>query len=388
MDAGGFDTLSADANTAIHNATVIMGPERHISMLPDLPAKIVAWPVPFSDGIEKLGRFRGQPTVILTSGDPFWYGAGSVITKNFETSEWVAIPAQSSFSLAANRLGWSIEKTKILGLHAAPFSRLRPFLHAGTRILATVRDGDAVHALAAYLCKAGFGKTGLSILEALGGTDETCTRINADSLGATKIQHPVMVGLDISGSGQQMSLASGRADDWFEHDGQITKQPVRALTLSALAPTPGAYLWDLGAGSGSIAIEWLLSGPDMKATAVEKHAERAQRIRQNAANLGVDWLEVVEDTSLNSIESLPTPDVVFIGGGLKRDLLDALWNLLPAGTKIVANGVTLETDALLIAAQAEFGGDLMRIELSNMSSIGTLRGWKAAYPITQWIVRR
>ena len=388
MDAGGFNTLSADANTAIQNATIIMGPERHTSMLPDLPAKIVAWPVPFSDGLEKLSRFQGQPTVVLTSGDPFWYGAGSVITMNFETSEWTAIPAQSSFSLAANRLGWPIEKTKILGLHAAPFSRLRPFLHEGTRILATVRDGDAVHALADYLCKTGFGKTSLSILEALGGADETCTHISADSLDARKIQHPVMVGLDISGSGQQMSLASGRADDWFEHDGQITKQPVRALTLSALTPTPGAYLWDLGAGSGSIAIEWLLSGHNMKATAVEHNAERAERIRENADRLGVDWLEVIEDAALNVIESLPTPDVVFIGGGLRRDLLDALWNHLPAGTKIVANGVTLETDALLISAQAEFGGNLMRVELSNMSSIGSLRGWKAAYPITQWVVTR
>lgn len=388
MDAGGFDTLTAHAKTALKHAETIMGPERHLSMLPDLAAKLKPWPVPFSDGVAQLIALRGQTAVMLTSGDPFWFGAGSVITKQLDITEWQAIPTYSSFSLAANRLGWAIEKTQIFGLHAAPHSRLRPYLRKGAKILATMRDGDAVQELAHYLRKTGFGNTHMHILEALGSESEKYQCIPATELTDQIIHHPVMVGLDILGNGKEMSLASGLDDDWFEHDGQITKQPVRALTLSALAPKAGEHLWDLGSGSGSIAIEWLLSGLEMRATAVEQNSGRAANIRRNADTLGVDWLQIVEAASLEVIDTLPKPDAVFIGGGLRRPLLQKLWEIIPEGTRIVANGVTLETDSLLIEAQAEFGGRLMRAELSNMSAIGTLRGWKAAYPITQWVVTR
>ena len=388
MDAGGYTTISAEARAALDKAKTIFGPERHLAMLPDLAAKTHIWPVPFSQGVDQLLSHRGEPTIMLVSGDPFWYGAGTSITRHLQRDEWHALAAYSSFSLAANKLGWALEAVRTIGLHAAPLTRLRPYFAPGSKIIATLRDGEAVSELADYLNSCGFGDSQLHILESLGGKDARNRQILATEAGQIEAEHPVMAGIDISGSGKVMSRASGLDDEWFEHDGQITKQAVRALTLSALAPVQGQLLWDLGAGSGSVAIEWLLSGPDMKASAVERNPERAASLRRNAHTLGVDWLNLIEADAGDVLAQLPKPDAVFIGGGLRRPLLDKLWEVIPVGTRIVANGVTLETDALLGEAQNQLGGSLMRIELSHMSAIGNLRGWKAAYPITQWVVQK
>ena len=325
---------------------------------------------------------------MLASGDPFWFGAGTVLTRHLAPAEWRAFPGRSTFSLAASRLGWPLEGTGCFGLHAVPLSRLRPALAPGRRMIVLLRDGAAVRALAGYLVAQGFGATTLTVMQALGGPRERLSSARADALPDLPFAHPVCAALDVAldgaGEGRVLTLASGRADDWFDHDGQISKRPVRALTLSALAPRPFEHLWDIGGGSGSIAIEWLLADPTLRATSVETRPDRAARIAANAEALGADRLHVVTGTAPGALTGLDRPDAVFIGGGLSRALLDWLTEHLPPATRLVANAVTLESEALLIEAQARLGGDLLRIGLSSVAPIGDRRGWSAAYPILQW----
>jgi len=385
MGEDGTDGLSDASRNALANAKIIMGPPRHLSLLGDSAAELIAWPVPFSDGVARLLSMRGQPVVVLASGDPFWFGAGSVLVRDLDQNEWVSHPAPSSFALAASALGWALDKTECVGLHAAPFTRLRPLLADGVRIIVTLRDGGAVSDLASYLSSQGFGASKLHVLEALGGPRQRVRGMDANGNIPSDIQHPVLVGIEAFG-GPQIPYASGRSDDWFDNDGQITKQPVRALTLSALAPCHGDRLLDIGGGSGSISIEFLLSHPTTQATVIEGNPERAERIRQNAAKLGVDRLEVITGKAPDALAGVTPPDVIFIGGGLSDALLNELTTTMPSGTRLVANAVTLESEALLIHWQAKLGGSLMRIEISNLGKIGPKRGWKAAYPLVQWSV--
>ncbi|WP_375257135.1 precorrin-6y C5,15-methyltransferase (decarboxylating) subunit CbiE [Citreimonas sp.] len=380
----GPDGLCVASRAALDAAEIVMGPPRHLSLLPDVGARRIDWPVPFADGVETLLSCRGTPTVALASGDPFWFGAGTTLAARLERSEWRALPGRSTFSLAAARLGWALETTACFGLHAAPLTRLRPALAPGRRLIVLLRGGDSVHALAEYLSAEGFGASTLSVLQALGGPREAMTEARADALTGD-FSHPVCVAIAVAGDGAVLPLASGRPDDWFDNDGQITKRPVRAMTLSALAPRAFEHLWDIGGGSGSIGIEWLLGDPTLRATCVERDPARAARIAENAARLGQDRLRVVTGSAPQALDGLDPPDAVFVGGGLSQALLDRL-TALPAGTRIVANAVTLESEALIAAAQARLGGAVLRLELSQAAPIGPRRGWKAAYPIVQWSV--
>ena len=388
IDAGGFTSLSPDARSAVNAASIIMGPARHLSMLPPLSGEKLPWPTPFSAGIDFILSHRGKPLVVLLSGDPFWFGAGSQVVKKLDQSEWCALPGQSCFSLAASFLGWSLNTTTVLGLHAAPLSRLRPYLYPGRRIMVTLREGAAVQQLANYLTGTGFGDSLIWVLESLGAQEKRSTSFQARTGSRIDFRHPLMACVNVAGSGKTIPQTPGLADDWFVSDGQITKQPVRALTLSALAPKAGQHLWDLGAGAGSVSIEWLLSGPDMRASAVEKNRARVENIRRNAGVLGVDWLNIIESENRAALESLERPDAIFIGGGLREDFFCDLWTIIPSGTRVVANGVTIETDRILTSSQEKFGGKLMRFELSQLNEIGRMKGWKGAYPITQWTVIR
>lgn len=365
-----------------------MGAARHLALVADLATETVEWPVPYADGVARLLALRGRNVVVLASGDPFWFGAGTVLTAHLAAHEWRAFPGHSTFTLAASRLGWPLEKTTCLGLHARPLAHLRPHLSLRARLFVLLRDGDAVAGLAQWINKQGFGDSQLQVLEALGGPRERIRETNAANMTLTDIAHPVCVAIDVRGNGAPLPLASGRPDDLFANDGQITKRPVRALTLSALAPKRGEHLWDIGSGSGSIAIEWLLGHADMTATAIETSARRAARIASNAAALGVERLTVITGTAPDALEGLPSPDAVFIGGGLSSDMLTQLWALMPPGSRLVANAVTLESEALLGQWHQSHGGDLMRIELANAAPLGTKRGWKSAYPIVQWSVTR
>lgn len=380
----GADGLGPAARAALAQAELVMGSARHLSLLPAITCPTIEWPVPFADGIARLMDHRARRVVMLASGDPFWFGAGISVTQLLDPDEWLAHPAPSTFGLAAARLGWPLQETPCLGLHAAPLERLRPHLVPGRRTLALLRDGEAVAALAQYLTREGFGPSTLHVMEALGGPRERVRRVPADTLSWTDIAHPVAVGIACAGRGKTLSVTAGLSDDWFASDGLITKRPVRALTLAALAPRPGELLWDIGAGSGSVGIEWLLAHPANRACAVEADPARARRAKANAAALGVDRLEVEIGTAPDVLPASPLPDAVFIGGGLSDPLLETVWSRLPVGTRLVANAVTLESEAVLTRWHGQKGGSLLRIELADAASLGNRRGWRARYPVVQW----
>ena len=359
-----------------------MGGPRHLA-LAQAGARGLEWPVPFD--IAPVLALRGRKVVVLASGDPFWFGAGSLLSAALPPGEWVSHPAPSSFQLAANRLGWRLEETLCLGLHAAPLERLAPVLHRGARLLVTLRDGRAAGALGAHLRAEGFGASRLWLLERLGGPGERVREVPPGAV-PEEAAAPVMAAVEVAG-GAGLPATPGLPDEAFAHDGQITKAPVRALTLAALAPRPGERLWDIGAGSGSVSVEWALAGG--AAVAIEPRTERAANIRTNVARFGLTHrVEVVEGRAPGVLAGLPVPDAVFVGGGMDAGLLDALWAGMPAGCRLVANAVTLETEALLAEAQSRLGGRLMRITVERAEGLGRMRGWVAARPVVQWSATR
>lgn len=359
----------------------MFGAPRHLALA---GASGTPWPVPFS--IEPLLAKRGQKVVALVSGDPFWFGAGSVMARALEPGEWRAFPAPSTFSLAAARLGWPLEGTRCLGLHAAPLEEVVPHLAPGARLFVLLRDGAAPAALAEILNARGFGESALHVLEALGGPRERARHTTAQDFTLAGITTPVMVALEIAG-GTGLPTTPGLPDERFAHDGQITKAPIRALTLAALAPRKGEQLWDIGAGSGSISIEWCRAGG--QATAIETRADRAANIRVNAATFGLACrLSVIEGHAPEALANLPAPDAVFIGGGANTALLAAIWAAMPAGARLVMNAVTLETETLVMQAQAEKGGMLLRVDLASAAPLGRMRGWQSARPVVQWSVTK
>lgn len=369
--------LSPASRAALDRAETIFGGPRHLDLIGAGP-RGQAWPLPFTTA-PVLAR-RGQPTVVLASGDPFWHGAGGSLMADLAPGEWISHPAPSSFQLAANRLGWRMEDTLCLGLHAAPFARLRPLLHRGARALVTLRDGQAAAALCDWLAANGHPNARVTLLERLGGPQERIRPAPAENP-----QAPLLAAIEAADPG--LPRSAGLPDDLFTHDGQITKRPVRALTLSALAPRPGDHLWDLGAGSGSISVEWCLAGGT--ASAVESRADRLPNIRANAEAFGLSHrLAAHSGDHALLLADLPRPDAVFIGGGLDPALVETLWRALPPGTRIVANAVTLETETTLYAAHHSHGGSLLRIDLAQAGTLGRFRDWQAARPVVQWSVTR
>ncbi len=347
----------------------------------------ITWPVPFRDGKAALLECRGKKTVALVSGDPSWFGAADTIGDWLEPKEYRVLPGASVFSLAAARLGWQLQDVRCRAHHAAAFDRLWPEIAEGRRFIVTLRDGQAVDAFANWLVARGFGATQLVVLEALGGKRERVRKTVAHSVEFDDVIHPVAVAFQVEGDGAVLTAASGRADEIFDHDGQITKQPVRALTLSALAPRPGELLWDIGAGSGSIALEWLMSAPDTRGVAFECRKDRAASIAANAEKLGLSHrLTVVTGRAPAALAEHAKPDAVFVGGGLGVDLLDWLDGSLVGGTRLVTNAVTLETQALVAEAAKERGGKLLKIDLAEAEPLGAYRSWRASRTLVQWSV--
>lgn len=379
-----MEGLGKASLAALEAAEMVFGAPRHLAMVAHPDKR--EWPVPFS--IAPVLGLRGRRVAVLVSGDPFWHGAGGSLAAALAPGEWRACPAASVFSLAAARMGWRIEETLCLGLHAAPLPRLRPHLAPGQRAILTLRDGAAVGDLMRWLAAEGFGESRLSVMEHLGGPRERIRDTGADGPVPEGIGPLVAVALTVAGGGRVVPRASGLAEDFFDHDGQITRRPIRALALSALAPRPGELLWDIGAGSGSVGIEWLLAHPTTRCIGVERDPDRAARARRNAAALGADRLDLREGAALDMLAGLSDPDAVFVGGGCEAALVAALWDRLPEGTRLVVHAVTLETEALLALWHGERGGSLLRIELAEAAPLGRKRGWKAAYPVIQWSVTR
>ncbi|MEQ1696542.1 MAG: precorrin-6y C5,15-methyltransferase (decarboxylating) subunit CbiE [Hyphomicrobiaceae bacterium] len=379
----GLAGLSLASRKALDAAEIVFGGPRHLA-LAAVGARGRSWPVPFD--VTPVMAERGRAVAVLASGDPFWFGAGGSIVGHLPAGEWTTYPAPSTFSHAAARLGWRLEETHCCGLHAAPFERLVPVLSRGAKVLCLVRDGDAAAALCSWLTAQGWGKTAIIALSSLGGPNEALERATAsqgvrDTTGALFI-----VGLEPEGR-QGIPRSSGLPDGAFIHDGQITKQPVRALALSALEPRPGERLWDVGAGSGTISVEWALAGG--VATAIEQHAARAANIRANAKAFGLAHkITIVEGIVPEALAILDVPDAVFVGGGLTARSFETIWSRLPAGTRFVAHAVSLETQGLLTDLHGRYAGDLHRFDISHAQPLGRMRSWQAARPIVQWSARK
>lgn len=384
----GLAGLGDEAKRAVAAAEFVFGGRRHLALAGTIvTGEARAWPVPFDAEMRAVTALRGRNVCVLASGDPFLFGVGATLARQVEAHEMRVLPAPSAFSLAAARLGWALQEVETVSLHGRPVDLIRPLLHGGRRVLALTSDADGPAEVAALLTELGFGASRLTVLEALGGPDERVRGARADGFGIENINPLNVLAAELESEPQAriLPLTPGLADALFEHDGQITKREVRALTLSALAPRRGELLWDIGAGAGSIAIEWMLADPSMRAIAVEQDAARAARIARNAAACGVPGLRVVEGVAPDALAGLPAPDAIFLGGGgSEPGVLDAAVDALRPGGRLVANAVTLEMEAVLIAAQTRLGGELVRIAVSRAAPVGAMTGWKPAMPVTQW----
>jgi precorrin-6B C5,15-methyltransferase / cobalt-precorrin-6B C5,C15-methyltransferase len=384
----GVAGLSATARGLIAGADIVFGGERHIDLASSLIRKEKRpWPSPFDGAVDEVLRYRGRPVCVLATGDPFHYGVGAVLVRRIDAHEMNILPVPSAFSLAAARLGWPLQQTVLLSVHGRDLDLVRPHLQPGARILALTSGGEGPGALAKLLAASGFGASRLTVLEALGGERERarCTTAAAFDLGGVDPLNTVAIEVEAAADARIIARAPGLADALFEHDGQITKREIRAVTLSALAPRRGELLWDIGAGAGSVAIEWMLADPSLRAVAIEKRPERIARIRRNAAAFGVPGLEIVEGTAPDALSKLPPPQAIFIGGGVSDwGVLDtAIHALRPTG-RLVVNAVTLDGEAQLLARHAALGGELIRIAIARSGAIGAKAGWRAALPVTQW----
>jgi precorrin-6Y C5,15-methyltransferase (decarboxylating) len=384
----GVNGLGATARGLIGDAEVVFGGRRHLSLVaPLVRGAARPWPSPFDGAATEVINFRGRHVCVLASGDPFHYGVGVVLARHVEAREMIVLPAPSAFSLAAARLGWSLPETALLSLHGRTIDLVRPHLQPGARILALTSDGEGPAALAKILKLTGFGASRLTVLEALGGPRERVLTTTADAsdLGTFDALNTLAIEVVAAPGARVIARATGLADDLFEHDGQITKREVRAVTLSSLAPRRGELLWDIGAGAGSVAIEWMLAEPSMRAVAIERDSERTARIRRNATAFGVPALEIIERSAPAALAGLAQPDAVFVGGSASEPgMLDAAIAALRSGGRLVVNAVTLETEALLLARHAMLGGDLARIAISRAGAVGGKTAWRPAMPVTQW----
>jgi precorrin-6Y C5,15-methyltransferase (decarboxylating) len=385
----GVDGLSPVACRLIAAADIVFGGKRHLELAGSLiRGAMRPWPSPFAGAVAEVAEQRGRQVCVLASGDPFFYGVGSVLARHVDASEMVVLPSPSSFSLAAARLGWAMPDTVLLSLHGRSLDLVRRHLHPGARILALTANGDGPSALAALLRGLGFGGSRMTVLEALGGPRERIrsTRVADFDLAAVDALNIVGLEIEAERGARILGRAAGLADELFEHDGQITKREIRAVTLSSLSPRRGEMLWDIGAGSGSVAIEWLLADPSLRAVAIERQPERAARIARNASALGTPNLEIITGVAPAALAGLAAPHAIFVGGGAcDAGLLDAAIAALRSGGRMVVNAVTLETEAVLIAWHAAAGGELSRIAVSRAGPVGARSAWRPAMPVTQWV---
>lgn len=383
----GLAGLSPAARALLAQAGLVVGGARHLRLAGALAAETLIWPSPLELAFPAIFSRRGAPVCVLASGDPFFYGVGSLLMRHAAPEEMLCLPAPSAFALAAARLGWAQQDCALVSLHGRALERILPHLQPGGKIIALSWDGSTPSKLAEILRARGMGASTLHVCENMGGARERLRSARADAFDLIEIDPLNTVALEVSGAAHArfLPLAPGLPDDAFEHDGQITKREIRAMSLAALAPFKGGLLWDVGAGSGSVAIEWMLRDPACRAIAVERDPARAARITRNAAQMGAPDLVVVEGEAPGALAGLPAPDAAFVGGGATHPgALDAVWRALRSGGRIVVNAVTLETQAEIIRRHAELGGELTQISVSRAESVGGFRGWRPAMPVTQW----
>ncbi|HEY8006433.1 MAG TPA: precorrin-6y C5,15-methyltransferase (decarboxylating) subunit CbiE [Methylocella sp.] len=383
----GIDALSPAARRLLAQAQLVIGGARHIALAGPLSSETMTWPSPIAAAIPQILARRGSPVCVLASGDPFFYGVGTLLSAHISEDEMQCLPAPSAFSLAAARLNWSLQDCRLISLHGREFERIIPALQPRAKILCLSWDATTPSRLATLLTGRGLGQSRIAVMEAMGGPKERIRVTTAGTFNLESIDPLNLIAIEITASldSRILPVATGLADGWFESDGQLTKREVRAISLSSLAPRRGELLWDVGSGSGSIAIEWLLSDPANQAIAIEARADRAGRIARNASNLGVPHLKIITGRAPEVFANLPRPQAIFVGGGANDPhLLDTAYAALPSGGRLVVNAVTLETEAELIRQVEVHGGELRRIEIARAESLGSYRSWRPALPVTQW----
>jgi precorrin-6Y C5,15-methyltransferase (decarboxylating) len=386
----GLAGLSLIAQSFIAQAKVLVGGERHLAMLPsDDTREKLTWTAPIETSIEEIIRRRGQPICILASGDPMCYGIGVTLTRRLAITEMTIVPAPSAFSLACARLGWPLTDVETVSLCGRDPALLHAVLYPGARVLVLSAGQHTPAIVAEHLTQRGFGPSPLTVLEHMGSVHERIIEDTAaawhavevaglNTIAITCIADPGVAGL---------SRLAGLPDAAYHHDGQLTKREVRAMTLAALAPLPGQLLWDVGAGCGSIGIEWMRSDPRCRAIAIEHRPTRLQYIADNAAALGTPNLKIIAGEAPAALTDLPQPDALFIGGGLTTEhLLATCWQALRAGGRLVANAVTVESEQTLLQWHSQYGGELIRMAIQRAAPMGKFLGWQAMVPVTQWVV--
>jgi len=388
IGADGWDGLAPLSRAAVEAAEVLLGSDRQLDLVPaSVTAHRQAWPSPMVPALPGLFETHaGRAVVVLASGDPMLSGVGTTLVRLLGPGQVRVLPAPSSVSLACARLGWAVEETEVVSLVGRPLELLHPRVQPGRRLLVLGSDGDTPAAVAALLTARGYGESTVTVLSELGGPAEavhTGTAAawtpTADPLVVTAVECRATRGT------APLPTTPGLPDGAYENDGQLTKNEVRAVTLSRLAAVPGQLLWDVGAGAGSIGIEWMRTHPSCRAVAVESVQERAERIVRNATRLGVPHLRVVHGRAPEVFGRLAPPDAVFVGGGATTPLLlDACWDALREGGRMVVNAVTVQSEAVLADWHARFGGELVRISVQRGEPVGSFTGWKPAMPVTIW----
>jgi precorrin-6B C5,15-methyltransferase / cobalt-precorrin-6B C5,C15-methyltransferase len=384
----GVAGLGEHARALIADAELVFGGKRHLELAAGLvTGEAHSWTSPLAGSLDEIVAARGRRVCVLASGDPFLFGIGATLSHHVPADEMDVAPAPSAFSLAAARLGWPLQEVTTVSLHGRPIELIVPHLQPGRRILALTSDADGPKALAELLATNGFGASRLTLLEALGGPRERLRQAVVAGFDLADIDPLNLCAIEVVAApdARVLARAAGLPDGLYEHDGQLTKREMRAITLSALAPKRGQLLWDIGAGSGSIGIEWMLADPAMRAIAIEAEPERVARIRRNALAFGVSDLVVVEGTAPDALAGLPEPHAVFVGGGgSEPGVLEAAIAALKPGGTLVANAVTTELELLLLERHKQLRGSLSRVAIAHASPVGTMTGWRPAMPVTQW----
>ncbi|WP_422370934.1 precorrin-6y C5,15-methyltransferase (decarboxylating) subunit CbiE [Hoeflea sp.] len=389
----GLDSLTPPARRLFDQARTVIAPARVLERIECGDREVIDWTFGLQKTIELLLARRGTPVTILATGDPMHFGIGATLMRDLDPSELRVIPSPSAFSLAAARIGWALQNVSQISLHGRSVHGLSADLCTGGRIIALTSGGSTVLEAADILVARGFGASELTVLEHMGSPDERIRRIRADVVGEERPTFADFNTLAIDCvAGPEAALlpaVPGLPDEAFDHDGQMTKRDIRAVTLARLGPVPGALLWDVGAGCGSVGIEWMRAARSTHAIAIEPVQTRRDMIARNAEVLGAPSIEVIAGRAPEALDGLPRPDAVFIGGGISGDgVFEAAWAALKPGGRLVANAVTVESEARVFALQSDHGGELARLQISRAEPVGRYLGWKPSMPVTIWSVAK
>jgi precorrin-6Y C5,15-methyltransferase (decarboxylating) len=387
----GLASLSPAARAVVEAGEVLVGGRRQLAMVAHGSAERLAWQRPLEATFDDLEARRGRKVVVLASGDPMCFGVGESLARRFPPQEMRVLPAPSAFSLVCARLGWSRNEVVCLSVHGRSPHVLRRHMSPGARLIALSHDGGTPDLIAAMLCEQGYGPSAMWTFEHLGGSAERRVEGRAEAWPGTSFAALNTVAIAcVPGPGaSSWACVPGLPDEAFESDGMLTRREVRAATLARLAPMQGQRLWDVGAGSGAVAIEWLRALRQGQAVAIEREPERCARIERNAQRLGTPELVVTQGSAPSALDGLPPPDAIFVGGGLSESgLLERCWQALPPDGRLVANAVTLEGEQVLLAWRARFGGELVRLMIARAEPVGRFDGWRPAMPVTQLAVTR